>query len=287
MPRRALADDRPDDGRRGRDLQGGEQVRQRCGQAHLAVGSRRARRVGAHQLERARVRRAQAADHRDGHREEGQVRGHDDDAEPRSARRRRRSSARGPRSGWSGWRRRTGTNARSSSREWTKTVARTQAEDRPEREADERLAEGVERPRRAGTGRASPPCRAGPAGRDPSTMFHQWGRLRSLAKAQRNGGSQTTGAPGPSADRPPGTPPRNLTTSQTNRIAATNRTNWRIRRRREWRRSPAGRPSPTAAPVPVSEPGARDRRGVRPTGPAVIERSARDRAGRRCRARRR
>ncbi len=38
-----------------------------------------------------------------------------------------------------------GTNARSASREWTKTVARMRPSDRPDDEPDERLTQGVER----------------------------------------------------------------------------------------------------------------------------------------------
>ena len=68
----------------------------------------RRRRVRAHQLQGARVRRAQAADHGDRHREEGQVGGDDHDAHHLVAEARRRSSAPAPRSGSSGWRPRTG-----------------------------------------------------------------------------------------------------------------------------------------------------------------------------------
>ena len=84
----------PDDARRRGDLEGGEQVRQRGGQAQLAVDVPARRGVRAHQLERARVERAQAADHRDRDREERQVRRDHDDRARRSPRTRTRSSAR-------------------------------------------------------------------------------------------------------------------------------------------------------------------------------------------------
>ena len=72
---RPLADDRADDACGGRDLEGGEQVGQRCRQAQLPQHRRGARRVGTHQLERARIGRAQSAHHRDGDRKEAEVRG--------------------------------------------------------------------------------------------------------------------------------------------------------------------------------------------------------------------
>ncbi len=78
-PARALADDRPDD-RRGRgDLERREQVRHRGRQADLAIRRPAPGRVRAHQLERPRVGRPKAADHRDRDREERQVGGDDHD----------------------------------------------------------------------------------------------------------------------------------------------------------------------------------------------------------------
>ena len=60
----------------------GEQVRHRRRAAAASRGLPARRRVGAHELERPRVGRAQAAQRRDGHREERQVRGDDRDREP-------------------------------------------------------------------------------------------------------------------------------------------------------------------------------------------------------------
>ena len=74
-----LPDDGADDGRRGSHLEGREEVGHRGRQADLAVDLPPRGRVGPHQLQRARIGRAQAASLRDGHREERQVRGDDDD----------------------------------------------------------------------------------------------------------------------------------------------------------------------------------------------------------------
>ena len=74
-----------------------------------------------------------------------------------------------------------GTNARSSSREWTKTVARHEAESGAQHEPDARLAPRVERRAEQVLGEALVSRCAGTAGRSASTMFQTWGRLRSFA----------------------------------------------------------------------------------------------------------
>ena len=89
-----------------------------------------------------------------------------------------------------------GTNARSASREWTNTVARPSPSRLPEHEPDERLAPGVERGPDEVLEQRLRRRRAGTAGPSRTTMFQTWGRLRSFANAQRNGGFHRIGEPG-------------------------------------------------------------------------------------------
>ena len=165
-----------------------------------------------------------------------------DDRGRRSARRRTRSSARAPRSGSSGWRSTYGTNARSSSREWTKSVASTE----PEQRADERSrwrprARCRTRPR-PGTGPSDCSALRCTGAASAARMLNQWGRFRSVANGKRNGGVVVDGeARCPGRPRTAtGTPPSHLTASQRSEHARSRtRPASPIRRRREWAPSPA------------------------------------------------
>ena len=229
---RSLADDRAHD-RRGRgDLQGGEQVRQRCRKANLAIHRPAAGGIRAHQLQGARVRGAEAADHRDRDREERQVRRDDHDRRRRSGRPRRRSSARGPRSGSSGWRRRTARTparaAASGRRSW-RGPGRAR---RPRRSRWRPLARCRTR-HPPGTGRATPRRCAGPGAASAPRMAEpvrqvEVARERPAERADRDRSTARTRAR--SANRH-GTPPSHLTASHRTRTATANTTNIAIRRR--------------------------------------------------------
>ena len=198
MQRRQLADDRPDDGGRGRDPEAGEQVRPRRRQAQLAQDRAARRGVRAHQLERARVVRAQATQ--------------------------RRRWSPGRRSGrWPRWRppnqsalrpmtmsgamamigmvwlaTMSGTSARSSSRDVDEQRWPAPGRGGAQGEADGRVAQREH-------GRADQPfqgARPGASRRQNSTAMSQvWGSLTSVAKANQRRLVSRWRCPCPAASR--------------------------------------------------------------------------------------
>ena len=110
-----------------------------------------------------------------------------------------------------------GTNERSSQREWTNRVARPRPRSVPRanpRNASRHVYSAASN-RNWATLRSAPRCHGS---RKTRPMFQMWGRFRSFAKAQRNGGSQITSVLGRSPGGRHGVPPRNFEPSHSSRI---------------------------------------------------------------------
>ena len=184
-----------------------EQVRQRCRESHLPEDRPSRRGVRAHQLQRPRVGRTEAAQHGDRHREEAQVGGDDHDA--RHVVPDEEHDQRGEGDDRD---RLAGDHVRHEGpldqAEVDEGHGQRNAQQATDREADERLARGVQRSGRTGSrpGSARRPEVSGWKRR--SKITHTWGRLMSLAIPMSSGGVQTTC---PSTRY--GSPPSNLNPS--------------------------------------------------------------------------
>src|SRR5712671_1399322 len=123
-----------------------------------------------------------------------------------------------------------GTKARSSNLEWTNAVARTSPRSAPRANPinASRHVYSAASKRNWATFRSAPRCHGWPKAR---TMFQTWGRLRSFAKGRRSGGFQIAGEPGPAPGARHGTPPMNLSASQTTRMAIATSANVKMDRR--------------------------------------------------------